>query len=392
MRRVAAADVTAEVLVIGGGLIGLACAWRAAAAGHTVAVFDEALGSGASHVAAGMLAPVSEVAYGEEDLLALTIASARRWPTFAEELEAAADAGVGYQRLGTLLVGLDRDDVAALDELHRFQLELGLDARRLRSRECRQREPLLSPRVRGGVLAGEDHQVEPRRVQAALAAAAAAAGVVHVPERVVGLVHDGRRATGLRVASGQEATGGQVVLAAGCWSGELHGLPPQVAVPIRPVKGQLLVLTAPDGDHGLAMTVRGLVRARSVYLVPREEGRVVVGATQEERGHDTTVTAGGVRTLLDDAAALVPAVDELELSETLVGLRPGTPDNRPLVGRSDLDGLVLATGHHRHGVLLAPATADAVAAILAGTDPDPVMEVADPRRLTPAGAAHPRRS
>jgi glycine oxidase len=387
MRRVDAADVTAEVLVVGGGLIGLACAWRAAAAGRSVAVFDEALGSGASHVAAGMLAPVAEVAYGEEDLLALTIASARRWPTFAAELSSAAGLDVGYRQLGTLLVGFDRDDVEALDELHRFQRELGLDADRLRSRECRQREPLLSPRVRGGVLARDDHQVEPRRVQAALRSAAAAAGVVHVPERVGGVAHDGRRITGLRLASGRQVAGTAVVLAAGCWSGEVGGLPPELRVPVRPVKGQLLVLRAPDGDHGLSMTVRGLVQARSVYLVPREDGRVVVGATQEERGHDTMVTAGGVRTLLDDAAALVPGVDELELTETLAGLRPGTPDNRPLIGPGGLDGLVLATGHHRHGVLLAPATADAVAAVLTGRRPDPVVDVAHPGRLGAAAGA-----
>jgi glycine oxidase len=381
MRRVDAADVTAEVLVVGGGLIGLACAWRAAAAGRSVAVFDEALGSGASDVAAGMLAPVAEVAYGEEDLLALTIASARRWPTFAAELEGATGLDVGYRQRGTLLVGFDRDDVEALDELHRFQRELGLDAERLRSRACRQHEPLLSPRVRGGVLARDDHQVEPRRVQTALASAAGTAGAVHVPERVEALTHDGRRVTGLRLVSGREVPGEQVVLAAGCWSGEVGGLPPQLRIPVRPVKGQLLVLRAPDGDHGLSMTVRGLVQARSVYLVPREDGRVVVGATQEERGHDTMVTAGGVRTLLDDAAALVPGVDEFELTETLAGLRPGTPDNRPLIGPGGLDGLVLATGHHRHGVLLAPATADAVEAILTGRRPDAVIDVAHPGRL-----------
>ena len=389
MRRVAASETNAEVLVIGGGLIGLACAWRSALAGRSVAVLDEAVGSGASHVAAGMLAPVAEVAYGEEDLLALNIASARRWPSFAQQLEEAAGVGVGYQQLGTLLVGFDRDDVEALDELHRFQRELGLDAERLRSRDCRRREPLLSPRVRGGVLAGDDHQVEPRRVHAALEKAAGEAGVAHVAERVAGVLHEAGRVTGVRLTSGAEVRANEVVLAAGCWSGDLGGLPPEVAVPVRPVKGQLLVLRAPDGDHGLSMTVRGLVQSRSVYLVPRDDGQVVVGATQEERGRDTMVTAGGVRTLLDDAAALVPGVDEFELVETLAGLRPGTPDNRPLIGRTDLDGLVLATGHHRHGVLLAPATADAVAALITGESPEAVTEVADPRRASLGGTPTP---
>jgi glycine oxidase len=376
MRQVTAPEVDAEVLVIGGGLIGLACAWRAAEAGLSVAVVDDAPTSGASHVAAGMLAPVSEVAYGEEGLLTLNVASARRWPSFAKELEAAADVDVGYQQWGTLLVGLDGDDVAALEELHRFQLELGLDARRLRSRDCRRREPLLSPRVRGGILAGDDHQVEPRRVADALWQAGSAAGVRHLAARAAGVVTEEGRVTGVRLASGESVAAGKVVVAAGCWSSQLDG----VEVPVRPVKGQLLILSAPDGHHGLSTTIRGVVHGRGVYLVPREGGRVVVGATQEERGHDVEITAGGVRTLLDDAAALVPGVDELALAETLAGLRPGTPDNRPLIGRTDVDGLLLATGHHRHGVLLTPATADGVTAMLCGEDADPVMAVADPRR------------
>lgn len=369
-----------DAIIVGGGLIGLASAWRAAQAGLRVTVVDAAPGGGASHVAAGMLAPVTEVAYGEQAALQLNIASARRWAGFAAELEAAAQAPVGYRTDGTLLVGFDADDVRVLDDLTAFQTELGLDVTRLRSRACREREPLLSPRVRGGLLAAEDHRVEPRRVVAALLQVLEAHGVEVVAARVAAIDHAGGHVTGVRLDDGRTLAAPRVVLAAGSWSSRIAGLPSEVVPPVRPVKGQVLSLRGGDGDPVLTASVRGLVQGRSVYLVPRDDGRVVVGASQEERGYDTTVTAGATRALLDDAARIVPGVDELELVEAVAGLRPGTPDNRPLLGPTSLDGLLLATGHHRSGVLLAPLTAEAVAAWLGDTRPDPVVAVADPRR------------
>lgn len=368
------------MIVIGGGLIGLACAWRAAGRGLRVTVIDETPGGGASHVAAGMLAPVTEVRYGEEALLRLTIASARQWADFAADLEAAAGGSVNYRPHGTLLVGFDADDARALDDLGAFQAELGLDVERLGSRDCRRREPLLSPRVRGGLLAREDHQVEPRRVVAALLRALEAAGAQVRADRVAALDHDGTRVQGVTLSDGTSLAAPQVVLSAGCWSPRLEGLPERVVPPVRPVKGQVLSLRSLDGEPVLDACVRGLVRGRSIYLVPRGDGRLVVGATQEERGYDTTVTAGATRQLLDDAARVVPGVDELELIEAVAGLRPSTPDNRPLIGATPLAGLLLATGHHRNGVLLTPLTAQAIADRLAGDDPDPVTGVADPGR------------
>lgn len=368
-----------DAVVVGGGMVGLATAWRAAEAGLAITVVDPRPGSGASHVAAGMLAPVTEVTYGEQALLRLAIASARRWPDFAGDLEAAADQHVGYRALGTLLVGLDADDQRVLDDLHRFQEGLGLDVERLRSRDCRSREPMLSPRVRGGILARDDHQVDPRRVVAALLTAVEAAGVEQRPGRVAEIEHHGDRVAGVRLETGERLRAPRVVVSAGCWSGELGGLPSGTA-PVRPVKGEILRLRSRDGDPVLSAAVRGLVRGRSVYLVPRGDGRVVVGATQQEAGFDTSVTAGGVRTLLDDAASIVPGVDELELCEATAGLRPGTPDNAPLIGQTEVDGLVLATGHHRNGVLLTPVTAEAAVAALTGAVGDPVLAVADPRR------------
>lgn len=369
-----------DVVVVGGGLIGLACAWRAAQAGLQVTVVDPTPGTGASHVAAGMLAPVTEAAYGEEDHLALTIASARAWPAFAAELEAATGVALGYRAEGTLLVGFDTDDMAVLDDLQRFQTELGLEVTRLRARACRDREPLLSPRVRGGLATDEDHRVEPRRVVDALLHAVDGAGVTLLRDRVASIDQEAGRVTGVTLASGAAIGTAAVVLAAGSWSAEVGGLPPELAPPVRPVKGQLLILRDPAGGAALSTTVRGIVRGRSVYLVPRDDGHVVVGATQEERGFDTTVTAGAVRELLTDAASIVPGVDEFELVEAIAGLRPATPDNRPLIGASALEGLVFATGHHRGGVLLAPVTAAAVAAVLTGEEPDPVVAVADPGR------------
>jgi glycine oxidase len=372
--------MSGDAIIVGGGLIGLASAWRAAQAGCAVTVVDTAPGGGASNVAAGMLAPVTEVAYGEEASLRLNIASARRWPDFAAELEAVAGETVGYRSDGTLLVGFDADDARVLDDLAAFQAELGLDVRRLRSRACRDREPLLSPRVRGGLLAAGDHRVEPRRVVAALLRALETSGVEMVADRVVAIEHTDGRVTGVRLGEGRRLTAPRIVVAAGSWSGRIEGLPPGAVPPVRPVKGQVLVLRGRAGEPSLAGSVRGLVQGRSIYLVPRGEGSVVVGASQEERGFDTTVTAGATRELLDDAARIVPGVDELELVEAIAGLRPGTPDNRPLVGPGELDGLVLATGHHRSGVLLTPLTAEAVAAWLTDTEPDPVVAVADPRR------------
>lgn len=372
--------MTRDVIVVGGGLIGLSVAWRSSVAGLRVAVIDDAPGSGASHVAAGMLAPVTEVAYGEEPLLKLGIASAQRWPSFAAELEAAAGTSVGYRADGTLLVGADGDDVRALEELQGFQLELGLDVERLTARRCREREPLLSPRVRGGLLAADDHQVDPRATMAALLRACDEAGVERIADRVAAIEHDGRRVHGVRLVSGRTVTAPQTVVCAGWWSGSIEGLPDGVAPPVRPVKGQLVVLRGVEPDGVVTATVRGLVHGRSVYLVPRADGRLVVGATQEERGPETTVTAGGVRQLLDDAATIVPGIDELELVETLAGLRPGTPDNRPIIGRASMEGLLFAAGHHRHGVLLAPVTADAIAALLAGGEPDRTVAVARPER------------
>ncbi|MCC5947134.1 MAG: glycine oxidase ThiO [Nitriliruptoraceae bacterium] len=369
-----------DVLIIGGGLIGLACAWRLATDGATVTVLDPTPGAGASNVAAGMLAPVTEVVYGEESHLALTIAAARRWPAFAEALVDASGTDVGYRATGTLVVGFDRDDAAALRDLEAFHAELGLEVEHLDRDALRVREPMLSPRAHVGLAAAEDHRVEPRAVVRALVTATERAGVTIRRTRTRALRRDGGRVRGVTLEDDTVLDAPQVVLAAGAWSAVMDGLPPEATPAVRPLKGQVLHLRDPQGAPVLTTTVRALVRHRHVYLVPRDDGRLVVGASQEERGFDTTVTAGPVRELLDDAVRVVPGIDELALTETIAGLRPTTPDNAPVIGHGGLDGLILATGHHRNGALLTPITTDAVATLATGGTLDAVFACADPGR------------
>jgi glycine oxidase len=347
--------------VVGGGVIGLGIAWRAASAGLGVTVVDEAPGRGASWAAAGMLAPVTEVHYGERVLLQLNLAAAARWPEFAAELEEASGRTVGYRPAGTLAVARDVDDNAALEDLYQFQLRCGLEVERLRSRECRQLEPGLHPSIRGGVLAAGDHQVDNRALVEALLVACERAGVTMVAGWAAELATDGDRVTGVALTAGETLHAGAVVLAAGCWSGGLGGLAAEALPPVRPVRGQLLRLRGPADQPLCQHTVRGL----EVYVVPRSDGRVVVGATVEEQGFDTRVTAGAVHDLLRAALELLPDVAELELLETVVGLRPGSPDNAPMLGPAGPRGLVVATGHYRNGILLTPVTADTVAELLA---------------------------
>ncbi|MGW0880878.1 glycine oxidase ThiO [Streptomyces sp. NPDC002671] len=358
---------TSDVLVIGGGIIGLVTAWRAAQRGLATAVLDPEPGGGAARVAAGMLAAVTELHYGEETLLALNLESARRYPDFAAELAELTGHDLGYRRCGTLAVALDADDRAHLRELHALQQRCGLESEWLSGRDCRRLEPMLAPGVRGGLRVDGDHQIDPRRLAAALVAACEHTGVVFHRAWAERLDVAGDRAVGVTTADGTELRADQVVLAAGSLSGRLRGVPEELLPPVRPVKGQVLRLTVPRHCAPfLSRTVRAVVRGSHVYLVPRENGELVVGATSEELGWDTTVTAGGVYELLRDAHELVPGITELPLTETRAGLRPGSPDNAPLLGPSGLPGLLLATGHYRNGVLLTPVTGDVMAQVLAG--------------------------
>ena len=381
----------ADVIVVGGGVIGTAIAWRAAAGGRSVTLIDPDTDDKASLVAAGMLGPVSESVFGEQDLLALNLHAVDRFPAFNAELEAASGLQTGLRTEGTLAVAYDSGDLAALDRLTEFRHSIGLKADRLDARACRKLEPFLAPSTRGGVLATGDLSVDNRRYLAALRAAAAAAGVQtvlgHVTQVAAGRVRFRVSPAGETVAAG-EMSAGQVVVAAGWATGRIEGLPDGIRKAIRPVKGQILRLRHPGNlPHIISHTVRAMVQGRDIYLVPRADGELVVGATQEERD-DLDITAGAVHDLLRDAMTAVPAISELILAEASAGRRPGTSDNGPILGPvTPADaavgpGLIVAAGHFRNGVLLSAATADAVAALLAGAEPHQAWTPFYPGRLT----------
>jgi glycine oxidase len=372
-----------EAIFVGGGVIGLSCAWRAAQRGARVAVIERAEPpAGATNVAAGMLAPVGELTFGEPELLQLTLASAALYPEFIAELEAASGGETGYSRQGALHIALDRDEAAQLRRVHDLQRSLELEAEWLPAGRCRDLEPGLTPSFHGGVLAPGEAAVDPRALTRALVAAlAVAGGELRTGCEVVGGAFAGERLCGVRTEDGKELLADAVVLCAGAWSGRAEWLPEHARPLVRPVKGQVLELRSLDREP----PCERIVASERAYLVPRPDGRLVVGATSEERGFDTTVLAGGVHELLREAYRVLPDLAEMELLGAIAGLRPGTPDNLPLIGPGAIDGLHLATGHYRNGILLAPLTADAVAAQLAGEPVEGMISLADPVRLTDVG-------
>jgi glycine oxidase len=382
----------ADLVVIGAGMIGLAVAWRARQRGMEVTVLErDRIGRGASHVAAGMLAPVAEAEFGESGRrqLDLGLRSAEMWPAFASELEAATGGRVGFVRTGTLLLARDEDEARELERQISFRDSLGLYGERLRPSEAREREPALAPTVRLALEAPRDHSVDPRLALAALRSACESIGVnlrEHAPVARIECDHDGGRVNGVTVGEerAEFVKAAQVVVAAGAWSEQIAGLPAEARPPVRPVKGQALRLRDPAGP-GL---LRRVVRFGGGYLVPRADGTYVLGATVEERGFELEPAAGGVYELLRDAHELVPGVSELEIEELSAGLRPGTPDNLPAIGPGALEGLTWATGHYRNGILLAPLTAELVVALLAGEQAlDPLLSACSPARFA---AASPR--
>lgn len=392
--------VQADVAVIGGGIIGLGIAHEARRLGRSVALIDPAPASGATFAAAGMLAPVSELHYQEEDLLELMLASSRLWPAFVDGLAHARET-TGYRTTPTLAVGADAADRRALADLRSVQLAAGLAVEPLALRAAREREPLLSPRISCAFDIPADHQVDPRKLASCLLAGLAA----HSPDDVTWvagtdkgfavttpaykLLWDGDRVSGVELKSGGRVLADETVVANGLGAAHLSGLPDGLSLPVRPVYGDILRLRVPEHLHPLVTaTVRGMVRGVPVYIVPRDDGTVVIGATQREdalSAASNAVSAGGVYQLLRDAQVLVPAVAELELIEATARARPGTPDNAPLLGRAagpfgDVEGLVIATGFFRHGVLLTPVAARIVGELIRGSS-DPRWSIFRPDRF-----------
>ncbi|WP_448202502.1 glycine oxidase ThiO [Azospirillum sp. sgz302134] len=373
-----------SVAILGAGVIGLSIAWRLAAAGCRVEVFDRgAVGRGASHAAGGMLAACVETEPGEESLLPLTRASQALWPAFAAELEAASGLPVDLRTEGTMVIALNADDAAKVRVLHQFQHGLGLPVEWLTGAEVRRREPYLQPGVAGALFCAGDHQVDNRKLASALhAAVLCAGGVVHEHTEVTRIEVRNGRVAGLRVGD-RLVEADRVVLAAGAWAGGIEGLPPAARPPVRPVKGQMICVRM---DERLPL-LRHVVWTPGTYLIPRLDGRLLIGATTEERGFDDRLTAGGQFALLEGAWRALPGIAELPIEESWAGFRPGSRDDAPILGLSAVEGLILATGHHRNGILLTPVTADSIARLILTGEADPVIQPFAIDRFQPKGAA-----
>lgn len=352
----------ARVAVIGGGVIGLSIAWRLGQQGFAVTVFEAGTcGREASWAAAGMLAAQIETEPTEEGLLPLARESQRLWPDFATELERATGIAVGFRDEGTMMVALTRDDAEKLRFTHDLHRRMDLPISWLSASEVLAREPHLNPRLSGGLFSPLDGQADNRLVVRALVAACRNVGcVIRENSPVEGIEIVQGRVTGLRLnqvdADPVFHAADIVVMAAGAWSRGIKGLPARSRLPVRPVKGQMLALRMDPA----APLLRHVVWAPNCYLVPRRDGRLIVGATTEERGFDRTQTAGGMLALLDGAWRALPSVEELAVDEFWCGFRPGSRDDLPILGTTDTDGLILATGHHRNGILLTPITAHTI--------------------------------
>lgn len=346
------------IAIVGGGICGLSIGWYLARAGRRVTIFERGeAGRGATWAAAGMLAAQAEAEPGEEFLLPLMLESRALWPAFARELEAAAGMSVDLREEGLVSVALDRDEAERLAHDFDYHRSLGFDMEWCDGARARALEPHLSPRVTAGVYSPRDHQVDNRKVAVALRDAfMAAGGMLCEFSEVEEIVVTNSHATGVRVGS-REFAAECVVLAAGAWSRDIEGLPESARPAVRPVKGQMLSLRMPASSP----LIRHVVWGNGAYLVPRRDGTLMIGATVEEQHFDTRMTAGGVHELLRRAREALPGIDDLPIAEMWAGLRPTSRDDAPLLGPSELDGLVIATGHHRNGILLAPVTARAIA-------------------------------
>ncbi len=352
---------TCKTAIIGGGVIGLAIGWRLAAAGRRVEIFERgAAGHGASWAAAGMLAAGSEVEPGEGALFGLLKYAQSLWPAFAAELAEASGIDVELRTEGTLSVALSQDDLGRLRRTYALQQRLGVDSRWLTRVEALEHEHWLNPRLAGALLVPGDHQVENRILVTALKAAfGRAGGVLHEDVGDVVIRTSRNRAVGV-TAGGLEHPADTVIVAAGAWTPDIAGLPAAACPPVRPVKGQMLALKMDPA----APILRHVLWTPKAYLVPRRDGRLLIGATTEERGFDTTLTAGGMLSLLESAWRALPGIEELPIIESWAGLRPGSRDDAPILGATGTEGLILATGHHRNGILLTPATAAAIAKLV----------------------------
>lgn len=372
--------VERPVVIVGGGVIGLATGWTLVREGVPVTLFErDRAGRGTSWLAAGMLAPDAEIGFEERELYNLSRESLRRWPDFAREVEAASGADVDYRDEGTLIVADDRDSAESIRRLYEFQQAQGLDVEWLTGDAAREIEPFLAPRLSAAIFAPSDHQVDNRKLLEALRTAFQQdGGTLHEETPVQAIVPDAE-APAVTTAEGHRVEASHVVVAAGVWSRQIDGIEPEQRPSVRPVKGQMMELQM-KRPFGLEHVVRG----PDAYLAPKSSGRLLIGATSEEMGFDTTVTAGGLYDLLEGAWEVVPGIYDLPMNDTWAGLRPASRDHAPVLGAAPAPGVVYATGHYRHGVLLTPVTAQEIARLVRTGETSRWLEPFSPCRFNDA--------
>lgn len=381
-----ATDLTgADVAVVGGGVIGLATGWRLALDGATVAIIDPAPGQGASSAAAGMLAPVTGPGDANPPLRDLSLSAAAGYPAFVEQLEDTAGLEVGYRRCGTLSVASDSSGDDALGSLVTRLDAAGIVGEWLDESEARTLEPALAPDLGRALWIGSDHQVDSGRLVAALETACRRAGVQMMPSAAVSIQTDRGGVTAVELDDGRRMPADAVVVAYGCASATLPGIPPGSVPVLTPVLGEVVQLSGAGSTPG--PTVRRHRDGPSTYVVP-SRGGYVVGATVRTGQETASATAGGVLELLQSALEFMPALADLALTGTMTGVRSATSDRLPVIGPTATAGLFVSTGHLHKGILLAPLSAELIRVALAGEKPSPLAEAVAPYRFLREGSTH----
>jgi len=353
-----ASSNSSRIIIVGAGVIGLSIAWRLARENtrDEILLLDaNRAGEGTSRVSAGMIAPIAEAGFEDPHFIKFARLSRERYRAFVSEVSRDADMPVVLGEEGSIIAAIHRDDVEAMRRVYEHRRHAELPVEWLTGTEAREMEPTLTPRVSAAMWIAYDGQVNPRALLPALVRACNRRGVeVRESARVQRIVINDETVAGVEL-DGETISAATVVVCAGAWSGTIEGMPADVVPQVRPIRGQILRLTR-TADFAMKHVVRG----PRAYLLPKDDGTVVVGATQEEAGFDATPTAGGIKTILENAWEMVPSIYDLPIERVEVGLRPGTRDHLPLIGPTRIHGLIMATGHFRHGILFAPTTADAV--------------------------------